>query len=169
MSLSVLFPPSNNKCYSTVGWLKDRVQVVENYQILYTQSFTFFLRTPSERSQQSLFPILLCYVMWNLCTVGRLQFCNDSTITSLKTNSNFVFMLKHQHCISRVWDEVWKFFVLIWNTEFLKNIYRNGYKTPVTSETLLPVTLVKRLKAIRKSPGDLNSDVARLDNGPLIT
>ena len=32
------------------------------------------------------------------------------------------------------------------------------------SETLLPVTLVKRLKAIRKSPGEPNSDLAGFDN-----
>ena len=37
---------------------------------------------------------------------------------------------------------------------------------PATSETLLPVTLVKRLKAIRKNPGEPNSDVAGLNNGP---
>ena len=29
---------------------------------------------------------MLCYVMWNLFTVGSLQFCNDSTITSLEAN-----------------------------------------------------------------------------------
>ena len=41
---------------------------------------------------------------------------------------------------------------------------------PVTSETLLPVTLVKRVKAIRKSPGESNSYVVGFDNGPpLIT
>ena len=27
---------------------------------------------------------VLCYVMWNLFTVGSLQFCNDSPIASLK-------------------------------------------------------------------------------------
>lgn len=37
-----------------------------------------------------------------------------------------------------------------------------------TSETLLPVTLFKRLKAIRKSPEDANSDVAGFDNGRLV-
>ena len=26
---------------------------------------------------------MLCYVMWNLSTVGSLQFCNDSAIASL--------------------------------------------------------------------------------------
>ena len=26
---------------------------------------------------------VLCYVMWNLSTVGSLQFCNDSAIASL--------------------------------------------------------------------------------------
>ena len=31
---------------------------------------------------------LLCYVMWNLCNVDSLQFCNDSTITSLEANQN---------------------------------------------------------------------------------
>ena len=40
---------------------------------------------------------------------------------------------------------------------------------PATSETLLPVTLVKRLKAIRKGPGKFNSIIAGFDNGPLIT
>ena len=34
----------------------------------------------------------------------------------------------------------------------------------MVSETLLPVTLVKRLKAIRKSPGEPNSDLAGFDN-----
>ena len=41
--------------------------------------------------------------------------------------------------------------------------------SPVTSETLLPVTLVKQLKDIRKSPGEPNSDVAGFNNGSLIT
>ena len=31
---------------------------------------------------------LLCYVMWNLFTVGSLQFFNDSTIASLEANQN---------------------------------------------------------------------------------
>ena len=31
---------------------------------------------------------LCCYVMWNLFTVGTLQFCNDSTIASLEANQN---------------------------------------------------------------------------------
>ena len=84
LSLSIRFPASNNKYCPTGGWLKDRIQAAENYQILWTRSFTLFLRTPSERSQRSLFPILLCYVMWNLFTVGSSQFCNDNTITSLK-------------------------------------------------------------------------------------
>ena len=72
------------------------------------------------------------YVMWNLFTVGSLQFCNDSTIASLeanqnrpkikyyinkkinkskfyilctlkfKTNSDSVFILNHENCISQV-------------------------------------------------------------------
>ena len=29
---------------------------------------------------------LLSYVMWNLFTVGSLQFCNDSAIASLEAN-----------------------------------------------------------------------------------
>ena len=33
---------------------------------------------------------MLCYVMWNLFTVGSLQFCNDSTIASLEANQNRV-------------------------------------------------------------------------------
>ena len=32
------------------------------------------------------FNIMLCYVMWNLFTLGSLQFCNDSTIASLEAN-----------------------------------------------------------------------------------
>ena len=32
------------------------------------------------------FNIMLCYVMWNLFTLGSLQFCNDSRITSLEAN-----------------------------------------------------------------------------------
>ena len=31
---------------------------------------------------------MLCYVMWNLFTVGSLQFPNDSTIASLEVNQN---------------------------------------------------------------------------------
>ena len=31
---------------------------------------------------------MLCYVMWNLFTVGILQFCSDSTIASLEANRN---------------------------------------------------------------------------------
>ena len=31
---------------------------------------------------------MLCYVMWNLFTVGSLQFPNDSTIASLEGNQN---------------------------------------------------------------------------------
>ena len=31
---------------------------------------------------------MLCYVMWNLFTVGCLQFCNDRTIASLEANQN---------------------------------------------------------------------------------
>ena len=42
-------------------------------------------------------------------------------------------------------------------------------RTPETSETLLSVTLVKRRKAVRKSPEEPNSDVAGIDNGPLTT
>ena len=37
-----------------------------------------------------------------------------------------------------------------------------------TSEVPLSVTLFKRLKAIKMSPEDPNSDVAGFDNGPLI-
>ena len=29
---------------------------------------------------------MLCYVVWNLFTVGSLKFCNDSTIALLKAN-----------------------------------------------------------------------------------
>ena len=33
--------------------------------------------------------VILCfYVMWNLFTVGSLQFCSDSTIASLEANQN---------------------------------------------------------------------------------
>ena len=32
--------------------------------------------------------MMLCYVMWNLFTVGSLQFPNDSTIASLEVNQN---------------------------------------------------------------------------------
>ena len=32
--------------------------------------------------------VMLCYVTWNLFTVGSLQFCNDSTIASLEANQN---------------------------------------------------------------------------------
>ena len=31
---------------------------------------------------------MLCYVMWNLFTVGSLQFPNDNTVASLKANQN---------------------------------------------------------------------------------
>ena len=31
---------------------------------------------------------MLCYVMWNLFTVGSLQFCSDSRIASLEANQN---------------------------------------------------------------------------------
>ena len=31
---------------------------------------------------------VLCYVMWNLFTIGNLQFCSDSTVASLKANQN---------------------------------------------------------------------------------
>ena len=31
---------------------------------------------------------MLCYVMWNLFTVGTLQFCSGSTIASLEANQN---------------------------------------------------------------------------------
>ena len=33
---------------------------------------------------------------------------------------------------------------------FSKNIYRDGSRTPTSSQMLHPVTLVKRLKAVRK-------------------
>ena len=32
---------------------------------------------------------MLCYVMWNLFTVGSLQFPNDNTIASLKPNQSY--------------------------------------------------------------------------------
>ena len=32
---------------------------------------------------------MLCYVMWNLFTVGSMEFSNDSTIASLEANQNF--------------------------------------------------------------------------------
>ena len=60
-----------------------------------------------------------------------------------------MFILKHQYCISRVWDKVWKIFVLIWNSELLKNTYRDGSRTTATYEMLLSGTLVKRLKDFR--------------------
>ena len=50
-----------------------------------------------------------------------------------------------------------------------KNIYRDGLRTPTSSQTLPPVTLVKRQKPLEKSPGEPNSDVAGFDNRPLIT
>ena len=53
--------------------------------------------------------------------------------------------------------------------KFLKKIYRGGSMTPTTSETLLLVTLVKWLKAVRKSLGEPISDVAGINNGSLIT
>ena len=34
--------------------------------------------------------VMLCYVMWNLFTVGSLQYPNDGTITSLEANQNRV-------------------------------------------------------------------------------
>ena len=34
LSLSIRFPASNNKYCPTGGWLKDRIQAAENYQIL---------------------------------------------------------------------------------------------------------------------------------------
>ena len=71
-------------------------------------------------------------------------------------------MLKHQNCINQVWDKVW-------NREFLKNIYRDRSRTPATSESLLSVTLVKRLKAVRKSLGEPNSVVAGISNASLIS
>ena len=41
---------------------------------------------------------------------------------------------------------------LFWSDiqNFSKSIYRDGSRIPTTSETLPPVTLVKRLKAVRK-------------------
>ena len=42
--------------------------------------------------------IVLCYVMWNLFTVGSLQFSNDSTIASLETNQNRPVRI---NCISK--------------------------------------------------------------------
>ena len=35
-----------------------------------------------------------CYVMWNLFTVGSLQFPNDSTVASLEANQNQIFFKK---------------------------------------------------------------------------
>ena len=55
------------------------------------------------------------------------------------------------------------------NTEFVKNIYREGSRIPATSETLLSVAPAKRLKAVRKSSREPHSHVAGFDNGPLIT
>ena len=66
-------------------------------------------------------------------------------------NSNSVFILKHQNCISQVGRGL-RIFCFGLNTEFLKNIYRDGSRTPATSETLLSVALVKWLKAVIKSP-----------------
>ena len=43
-------------------------------------SYCFFVWSKSN--------LLLRYVMWNLFTVGSLQLCNDSTITSLEANQN---------------------------------------------------------------------------------
>ena len=59
--------------------------------------------------------------------------------------------------------------ILLYNAEVLKNIYRDRCRTLATSETLPPVTLVKWLKAVRESPREPNSEVAGIDNGPLIT
>ena len=38
---------------------------------------------------------MLCYVMWNLFTVGSLQFSNGSTIASLEANQNRPKMEKY--------------------------------------------------------------------------
>ena len=32
--------------------------------------------------------VMLCYVMWDLFTVGSLQFSNDSVIASMEANQN---------------------------------------------------------------------------------
>ena len=115
--------------------------------------------------------------MWNLFTVGSLQFCNDSTIASLEANQNrpkikcyinksikflyFVyikinynsnsgFVLKHQNCINQVGRGL-GIFCFGLNTELLKDIYKDGSRIHATSETLLSVGLVKRLKALIKS------------------
>ena len=44
------------------------------------------------------------YIVWIHSEMGT---WHDKNI---QYNSNFVFILKHQNCISRVWDKVWKFF-----------------------------------------------------------
>ena len=36
--------------------------------------------------------VMLCHVMWNLFTVGSLQFPNDSTIASLEANQNRLYV-----------------------------------------------------------------------------
>ena len=41
-----------------------------------------------------LYYVMLCYGMWNLFTVGSLQFHNDSAIASLETNQNRPIILK---------------------------------------------------------------------------
>ena len=42
-----------------------------------------------------------CYVMWNLFTVGGLQFCSDSTLASLEANQNLKNDLKRQGFLSQ--------------------------------------------------------------------
>ena len=46
------------------------------------------MRTRITPNTDTFYAVMLFYFMWNLFTVGRLQFCNDSTIASLEANQN---------------------------------------------------------------------------------
>ena len=50
--------------------------------------FEYFSESISALPQGISCSVMLCYVMWNLLTIGNLQFCYDSTIASVEANQD---------------------------------------------------------------------------------
>ena len=87
--------------------------------------------------------VMLCYVMWNLFTVGSLQFPNDNTIASLKANQISPSLSQTLH-LNRICSNnfFWEFVPLMPS----KTV---GYMNRDTVRNLWGITYIKSIKMPR--------------------
>ena len=136
--------------------------------------------------------VILCYVMWNLFTVGSLQFRNEANQNRLKIKnyvSKYIKFLCFMYikaiiviCVNTktsklhkpsMWVEIWKFLFWSETQNFLKIIYRDGSLDlrDGRPQHLRPCPQWHQSNGSKplESSKEPNSDVAGFDNLPLIT